>query len=688
MRKKKILFHSDPCFSKTGFGRNTREILEYLYKTKKYDIVMYGCGVAFDHPLMKSMPWKSYGTLPNNQQEMDRITKNNDASSAMVSYGAYNLDRVVKEEKPDIYIGVQDIWGIDYSISKSWFDKITSVLWTTLDSVPILPTAVEAAKRVSNFWVWSNFAEKELHKVGLTHVQTVHGALNTKKFFRLDEVSRQRLKEIHGIPHHAFIPGFVFRNQLRKSVPNLLEGYKAFKLANPKATTYLFLHTHWDEPKGWDIPRLIKQYGLKNEDILTTYICRACGNYSIAHYSGQEVPCKFCRNDKSCITTNTKIGVTEEQLNEIYNTLDCLVHPFTSGGQEIPIQEAKLCELITLVTNYACGEEMCSEGSFSIPLEWEKYTEISSQFIKASTKPSSIANGIDKVFKMSNADRAKAGKSAREWALKNFAIEKIGKELEEFIDSTPYVINEKDFEAENWKQVIFNNYGLPCESIDEEKSNLQRIKSILKEISGKNIRVHHFEKGENNKNPLAEIPNYKYNRDYVIALYKLILGAKVDSNDKGYKDWMKKLADGTPREIIEKYFRSEAEKSLSAKAQKFEDLLDDGKKEDRIILVMPGNIGDCILITSLIDSLSKQYPNEKLYVATNKENIQIFRPIKEIYKIIPYNKNMDNLLWLEGHGSHDGYFQIAFLPYISTQKIFTYQHNGSDNIAFEILNKE
>ena len=37
------------------------------------------------------------------------------------------------------------------------------------------------------------------------------------------------LREKHGINHDDFIVGFVFRNQLRKSVPNLLEGFNLFR---------------------------------------------------------------------------------------------------------------------------------------------------------------------------------------------------------------------------------------------------------------------------------------------------------------------------------------------------------------------------------------------------------------------------------------------------------------------------
>ena len=47
MRKKKIVFQSDFSLSKTGFGRNTRAILTYLYSTGKYELVNYACGIQW-----------------------------------------------------------------------------------------------------------------------------------------------------------------------------------------------------------------------------------------------------------------------------------------------------------------------------------------------------------------------------------------------------------------------------------------------------------------------------------------------------------------------------------------------------------------------------------------------------------------------------------------------------------------
>ena len=93
--------------------------------------------------------------------------------------------------------------------------------------------------------------------------------------------------------------------------------------------------------------------------------------------------------------------------------MDVYCHPFTSGGQEIPIQEAKLTELITLVTNYSCGEDTSTLESGSFPLDWSEYREHGTQFIKASTSPFSIAKQLSKVFKMKPQKKSDMGKRGR-----------------------------------------------------------------------------------------------------------------------------------------------------------------------------------------------------------------------------------------------------------------------------------
>jgi glycosyltransferase involved in cell wall biosynthesis len=631
--RKKIVFQSDFSLAKTGFGRNSKAILKYLYDTGKYDIVNYCCGMQKGTPQLERTPWKSCGSLPNTQQEVDKLNKDPHLAR-MASYGAYLIDEIIKEEKPDVYIAVQDIWGVDFAIDKPWFNKINSVIWTTLDSLPILESAVKCAPKVKNYWIWSDFATKALHKLGHKHVKTVHGALDTNNFRRLPDEDRKNLRSRFNIDQNKFMVGFVFRNQLRKSVPNLLEGYAIWKKENNIKNSGLLLHTHFGE--GWNIMKLASEYGVDPKEIYTTYICKSCGSYEVKNFTGQDLDCKFCGNQKSQTTTNVAIGISEEELNEIYNLMDVYCHPFTSGGQEIPIQEAKLTELITLVTNYSCGEEMCQKEAFSFPLEWSEYREHGTEFIKASTCPKSIAKNLQKVYTMPQQERTEYGKKARQWTIDNYSVETIGKFIEEFIDSCP--TTDKDFSFK----------------IEE-------------------------------KDPYHAVPEIKDDGEWVKYLYENILKAKnIPDTDDGYKYWMQEITKGTKRVDIENHFRQVAIQDNNKNKQiSFEDLLDKEDANRRLLYVMPESIGDVYLSTSLFRSIKEQYPDYNLYVATKPEYFEVLEGNPFIHKVIQYISQMDSLPWLEGIGSHKGYFEIAFLPYSQTQRFLTYLHNGKTNIAYK-----
>jgi hypothetical protein len=238
---KKVFYQSDSALAKTGFGRNTKALLSYLYRTGKYEIVNYCCGNARSNPVLGKTPWKSIGTLPDDRAELERLNKDPGTARA-ASYGAHSIDKVIKEEKPDVYIAVQDIWGVDFAIDKPWFKEISSLIWTTLDSLPILPSAIEKASKIENYWIWSSFATKVLNEKGHKHVKTVHGCLETKNFYKLTKEERLHLRKVNDISESCYVVGFVFRNQLRKSVPNLLEGFEAFQKDVPDSK--LLFHTH------------------------------------------------------------------------------------------------------------------------------------------------------------------------------------------------------------------------------------------------------------------------------------------------------------------------------------------------------------------------------------------------------------------------------------------------------------
>ena len=173
------------------------------------------------------MPWKAVGGIPNSQAIIDKINKDPNLSR-QAQYGMIGIDEIIKEEKPDVYLGVEDIWGLSSFVKKPWWNKINCMVWTTLDSLPLLPDAVKVALRLKTIMFGLLLPEKAMKDLGHDHVKTLHGAIDCSNFFNVGPEGKSKLRESFNIDKDAFIIGYVFRNQLRKSVPNLIEGFKLF----------------------------------------------------------------------------------------------------------------------------------------------------------------------------------------------------------------------------------------------------------------------------------------------------------------------------------------------------------------------------------------------------------------------------------------------------------------------------
>lgn len=626
MRKKRILIHSNHCKMFTGFGKHKKNLLKYLHNTGKYEIIEFSNGYPWSSDELQYTPWKSYGSLPDDPEHQKEIA-NDERKKSTAGYGGEMIDRAIYELKPGIYLGIEDIWGFNGFFEKPWWNKIHCIIHTTLDSLPILPDAVNVASKIKNYFVWASFAEKALHKLGHTHVKTVHGTLDVNNFYRLPDDARSRLRK-HFNLEKSFIIGFVFRNQLRKSVPNLLDGFKMFDEANPSANAKLLLHTFWNE--GWDIHRLLKEKDIPLNKVLTTYYCKNCYNYHIKPFQGQILKCDYCQHPNSCETTNIKSGVNEQQLNEIYNLMDVYCHPFTSGGQEIPIQEAKLTELITLVTNYSCGEDSCSSESGGFPLDWAEYREPGTQFIKASTLPTSINEKLKMVYEMAFDEKVLLGKKSRNYVINKYSIEIVGKYFEDLFDSFPEV--EFDYEKVDMTP---NAYFEPNNSLND--------------------------------------------KEWIESLYENLLKRKDSS---GVIHWLQRLKTDLKRQDVLTYFRKVALSEIQkAEFEKMLKILNEDKSLKKIAYIQPDGAEEVLIATSILPSIQKVYPDHKIYFFTKSENFDLINSHPNVYKTLSYFNKLDDPLYLEGKGNLNKYFDIVFAPYLSIRN--NYFRNAQDILEYQ-----
>lgn len=645
MRKKRVLFLTDYAGVNTGFGKNIKLLLSYLYRTGKYELCNLAGGVARSTPEFEKFPWKTIGAIPNDPSFIQRMQQD-PHFARIASYGEPEIAKVVEEFKPDVVFAIQDSWGALFVCDKPFFKKIPTVCWITFDSLPLLPDTVEKASKIKHYWAWSDFAEHEFNKLGFDHVKTQYPLTNTKNFYPLDDFKKVQIRSQNKIPHDCKIFGFVFRNQLRKLVGTLIAGYSEFLKQNPEMAnkSKLLLHTHFGE--GWDIMRFAKQYNVPEENILCTYICKETGNYFILPYTGQDIENPNTKK-KTLITTNVQIGVTDEQLNEIYNIMDAYLHPATSGACEIPIIEAALTEKIVSTCDYSFGWNIVNHNKGCIPMEYSLYNEppmgANTQFLKSQPYPSSIAKIMKKICEMKTQRKREMEIASRKWALENYSVEVNGQKIENFIDSQPLIENES-----SW-----------------------------------------LDKDDKKPNPNAQIENIEDNIKWILSLYNKILDMTPDQNDDGVAHWMSQIERGMQRPDIENYFRQVAFKEIQKENNtSLEDLFDKedkDKKIKRLLVVQPQSAGDIFLISSLFESLRDKFDknNWKIYFACEPKFTDIVFGNPYIDKIIPYHPIMDNQIAMEGHGAHLGYVDICLNPYFSTQKLLNYTHNGHSISQFD-----
>lgn len=634
MKKKKIVFTSDFSKSKTGFGKNARAILSYLHSTNKYEIVEYAMApILWRDSNTEFMPWKCHGCLPENMEELKPYISDQNKIRA-IQYGSYYIDKIVEQEKPDLLLLCQDFWAFSDYWNKPWWNKFACALWTTLDSIPILDAAIKNASKIKNYWVWADFARKALCNIGHDHVKTVHGVIDTTLFFRMPDEERLKIRDQFLIEKDTVIFGFVFRNQLRKLVGNLIEGFKLHKNENPNSKAKLLLHTFWEE--GWKISNFIKENNLSNDDVLTTYICHSCRKIDVKPYEGQGCACRHCKQE-ACHNPKVDFGCTDEELNVIYNLMDAYVHPMTSGGLELPILEAATVGMPISTVPYSCGEEY-TEFEIVHSMKCDFTREINSQFLKANPRPESIAEFISSIVNMDKKEIVEIGNSIRNYFVEKFDPQKTFDFIESFIDN-----------------IEFSDYDFNFER--EERDEAYPIKNI------------------------------EDNREWLKDLYKGCLKMDVSNDDSGLIHWSSCLEKGISRQQVYDFFIKTAKKENEAgkkvDLEKF--FLQNGKK--RLIYVMPKSIGDCFISTSILKSLEFSYPEKEwdLYVATEPNNFEMFKHISRIKNLIPYSPIMDNFKFLEGFGSENGYCDVALQPYLITQRLGNYPHNGLDKDELQVF---
>lgn len=436
MRKKRILFCSEFSVLNTGFSKMGRETIARIARTGNYEIAELA---NFGHPADpkgKSLPWKYYGVMPDNENDPAYACKSTNA------FGEWRYEDTLLDFKPDVVISWLDIWMTAHQATSPLRPYYNLVWTTTCDGEPQDEEWIDLLTKCDGVFTYTDWAGEVLRKQGGNKIKLLgRNSPGVDHNIFHPVANKQAYKNPTLSNDEMLIVGTVMRNQKRKLYPDLILAFKKFleyaserdrALAN---RTYLYLHTGYPDV-GWDIPRLIKESGIGHK-ILITYICRECKTCFPSLFKDARTQCPSC-GKYSAGLTNVGHGVSEEALAQIYNIFDVYVQYSLSEGLGIPLTEAASCGTPVFYTD-CTGMRDFTKTLCGFPIKVQRF------FREAETHrffglpdeddfAAKLFNFLCKPVDM----RKKRGFDTRLACEKNYSWDKSAEKYMKYVDNIPY----------------------------------------------------------------------------------------------------------------------------------------------------------------------------------------------------------------------------------------------------------
>jgi len=345
------------------------------------------------------------------------------------SYFSNTMSEIIKKVNADIFLILLDtfmLYGND-----GWFLNIDTspaktLFWFPSDGGGGLPIGcINILRKVEHPVAMSLFGQKQVKEYHNLDVDYIPHGINPNIFFPLSNEQKELLKQKYGL-QGKFVIGVVARNQPRKHLDRTLKAMRLIKDKIPNAV--LFLHLDPDDPAQplWKIRNLIQKFGLENRVI----------------FSGMKA----------------HSGLPSNQMNEIYNVMDCFFLSTSGEGFGIPIIEAMACGIPVVATNYTTTPELVIKhnAGFGIKLAGVEVVDLFS------------LNSKDYDFKTMNGTITGSWEVERAMCDINDAANKI-----EILYQRPDI--KKEF-GENGRKAVLENY-------DFEKNVAQIFENKMLEIT-------------------------------------------------------------------------------------------------------------------------------------------------------------------------------------------------------------
>jgi len=195
-----------------------------------------------------------------------------------------------------------------------------------------------------------------------------HGC-DTTNFFELNDFEKAKIKK-EKFGADKFVFGSVNRNSARKDLASLIIGFAMFKHKN-QADAILYLHCNPLDPSGINVYRLCERVGLEiGKDVI--------------------VPTDFNENN----------GVSESELNKIYNSFDCFITTTTAEGWGLTITEAMATKTLVICPKHTSLAEISDNGLNTLNFMFDQQSVFINDFekIRFTTNPKEVVTLLEVVY--------------------------------------------------------------------------------------------------------------------------------------------------------------------------------------------------------------------------------------------------------------------------------------------------
>ena len=436
-RKLKVLMVSEASFLSSGFGTYTKEILNRLHASGKYQIAEFACYGKVNDPKDHEIHWKYYANAVDGNDPRSKEYN----SSMENQFGRWRFERVLLDFQPDVVIDVRDYWMNAYQQLSPLRPYFHWILMPTVDSAPQQEDWIDTFVHADAIFTYSDFGRDTLARQSnnaIKYISTTSPGVDLNNFQYFDKNTRNQIRQMFGIDKDAFIVGSVMRNQKRKLIPELIVAIKSF-IQHLKDTdhsqadkTYLYLHTSYPDA-GWDIPQILKEYNIGNR-VLFTYACKNCKFYRPSLFQHPLAHCPRC-GQKAFSTPNVSSGITQTELNNIFNIFDIYVQYAICEGFGMPQVEAGAAGVPIASVNYSAMNDIVNNLK-AYPIKVNQYfKELETKAIRVYPDNESLKDILIRYISMPEVLREQQRYETRKLTEQHYNWDDISKKWETYLDN-------------------------------------------------------------------------------------------------------------------------------------------------------------------------------------------------------------------------------------------------------------